>query len=254
MTTASGERIERLPAWIRRVTQDLAKSPVYDAIYWQPPQPYVWKNKAPPKPSDLRIYEAHGMDGVVIFQSRVACSERDVCTFMISTVGISGPEGRVHTYAEFTKNMLPRIKDLGYNCIQLMAVMEHAYYARLVCAWCGSWCPYRCAYSLNTVHFCNIKTLQHHHDTHRLSFGYQVTSFFAASSRYGTPEDLKELVDTAHGMGLTMLLDLVHSHACNNVLDGLNQFDGSPHQYFHEGPKGRHDLWDRYAHIGLARR
>ena len=72
-----------------------------------------------------------------------------------------------------------------------------------------------------------------------LAFGYQVTSFFAASSRYGTPEELKELIDTAHGMGLTVLLDIVHSHACKNVLDGLNRFDGSDHLYFHSGGKGQ---------------
>lgn len=79
---------------------------------------------------------------------------------------------------------------------------------------------------------------------HPLAFGYQVTNFFAPSSRYGTPDDLKELVDTAHGLGLTVLLDVVHSHACKNVLDGLNEFDGTDHLYFHEGGKGRHDLWD----------
>lgn len=76
------------------------------------------------------------------------------------------------------------------------------------------------------------------------SFGYQVTSFFAISSRYGTPEELSRLIDTAHGMGITVLLDVVHSHASNNSLDGLNMFDGSEHQYFHAGPKGRHELWD----------
>jgi len=100
---------------------------------------------------------------------------------------------------------LPRIKGLGYNTIQLMAIMEHAYYA---------------------------------------SFGYQINSFFAASSRYGLPDDLKELVDTAHGMGITVLLDVVHSHASKNVLDGLNMFDNSDHLYFHGGAKGRHELWD----------
>jgi len=84
------------------------------------------------------------------------------------------------------------------------------------------------------------------------AFGYQVTSFFAASSRYGSPEDLKELIDTAHSMGLTVLLDIVHSHACKNVLDGLNLFDGSDHLYFHEGSKGRHELWDRSEpHMGV---
>lgn len=76
------------------------------------------------------------------------------------------------------------------------------------------------------------------------SFGYQITSFFASSSRYGTPEDLMELIDTAHGMGLTILLDVVHSHASINALDGLNHFDGTDHQYFHAGPKGKHELWD----------
>lgn len=132
-------------------------------------------------------------------------------------MGISTTEYRVGTYPEFTANVLPRIKKLGYNVIQLMAIMEHAYYA---------------------------------------SFGYQVTSFFAASSRYGiskveplltvgTPEELMELIDTAHGMGITVLLDVVHSHACKNVLDGLNMFDGSDHCYFHEGARGRHELWDR---------
>ncbi|KAI1471636.1 carbohydrate-binding module family 48 [Daldinia caldariorum] len=181
MTTPSHERIDRLPAWIKYVTQDLSVSPAYDARFWNPPESekYVFKNPRPKRPLSARVYEAH--------------------------VGISSPEQRVTTFKEFTKNMLPRIKSLGYNVIQLMAIMEHAYYA---------------------------------------SFGYQVNNFFAASSRYGTPEDLKELLDTAHGLGLVVLLDVVHSHASKNVLDGLNEFDGSDHLYFHEGGKGRHELWD----------
>ncbi|KAI9831241.1 MAG: 1,4-alpha-glucan-branching enzyme [Sarea resinae] len=181
MVLPSGERIERLPAWITRVTQDLTVSPAYDAVFWNPPQNerYVFKNKRPAKPASARIYEAH--------------------------VGISSPDLKVATYKEFTKNILPRIKHLGYNTIQLMAIMEHAYYA---------------------------------------SFGYQINSFFAASSRYGSPEDLKELIDTAHGMGITVLLDVVHSHASKNVLDGLNEFDGTDHLYFHGGKKGSHELWD----------
>ncbi|KAF1997223.1 glycoside hydrolase family 13 protein [Amniculicola lignicola CBS 123094] len=189
-----GQRQERVPAWITRVTQKLSESPVYDARFWNPPKEerYVFKNQRPPKPKSVRIYEAH--------------------------VGISSPEPRVATYKEFTQNLLPRIKHLGYNVIQLMAIMEHAYYA---------------------------------------SFGYQINSFFAASSRYGSPEDLKELIDTAHGMGITVLLDVVHSHASKNVLDGLNMFDNSDHCYFHEGPKGRHELWDsrlfNYGHHEVLR-
>lgn len=190
----NGERIDRLPAWIKYVTQDLSVSPAYDARFWNPPaaERYQFKHPRPKKPTSARVYEAH--------------------------VGISTPEQRVATYKEFTQNMLPRIKDLGYNVIQMMAVMEHAYYA---------------------------------------SFGYQINNFFAASSRYGPPEDLKELIDTAHGMGLTVLLDVVHSHASKNVLDGLNEFDGTDHQYFHGGSKGRHDQWDsrlfNYGHHEVMR-
>ncbi|GAA5923729.1 1,4-alpha-glucan branching enzyme [Sporobolomyces koalae] len=179
MTIPGGERIERLPAWSKRVVQDMKVSPLYDAVFWNPPTTYQFKNKRPAPPRATKIYEAH--------------------------VGISSPEPKIGSYDEFTRDVLPRIKALGYNTIQLMAIMEHAYYA---------------------------------------SFGYQVTSFFAISSRYGTPEQLMHLIDTAHGMGITVLLDVVHSHASNNSLDGLNMFDGSEHQYFHAGPKGRHELWD----------
>jgi len=188
----SGQRIYRIPAWIRRVEQQLHVSPVYDGIYWDPPNAYSWKNKKPERPETLRIYEAH--------------------------VGISSPEPRCATYDEFRENVIPRIVNLGYNTIQLMAIMEHPYYA---------------------------------------SFGYQVSSFFAASSRYGTPEALKRLIDEAHGHGLTVLLDLVHSHSANNTDDGLNFFDGSDHLYFHGLPKGRHELWDsrlfNYANYEVLR-
>ncbi|CAL8363470.1 unnamed protein product [Merluccius merluccius] len=133
----------------------------------------------PAKPRSLRIYECH--------------------------VGIASPEGKVASYSHFTANVLPHIKELGYNCIQLMAVMEHAYYA---------------------------------------SFGYQVTSFYAASSRYGPPDDLKRLVDQAHSLGIVVLLDLVHSHASKNTADGLNGFDGSDSCFFHPPPRGDHRQWD----------
>ncbi|RKO89557.1 glycoside hydrolase superfamily [Blyttiomyces helicus] len=188
----SGARFERIPAMVVRATQDLSKSAAYEGVFWNPKEKYVFKNKPPPRPEALRIYESH--------------------------VGISSPEPRVAQYKEFTANVLPRIVSLGYNTIQLMAVMEHPYYA---------------------------------------SFGYQVTNVFAPSSRCGTPEDLMELIDTAHGLGLTVLLDVVHSHASKNVLDGLNEFDGTDHCYFHEGPRGRHELWDsrlfNYGHHEVLR-
>ena len=120
-------------------------------------------------------------------------------------VGMASEEGKVASYAEFRDNILPRIKTAGYNVVQLMAIMEHPYYG---------------------------------------SFGYHVSSFFAASSRFGTPDDLKSLIDTAHGMGLRVIMDIVHSHAVKNERDGIGCFDGTPWQYFHSGAKGWHSAWD----------
>ena len=122
-----------------------------------------------------------------------------------SHVGLAGEEPRVHSYREFAAGVLPRIAQAGYNTVQLMAIQEHPYYG---------------------------------------SFGYHVSSFFAPCSRFGTPEDLKFLIDTAHGLGLAVLLDLVHSHAVKNMAEGLNDFDGSGNQYFHQGERGEHALWD----------
>jgi 1,4-alpha-glucan branching enzyme len=120
-------------------------------------------------------------------------------------VGMAGEEPRVHTYREFADHILPRIASAGYNTVQLMAVQEHPYYG---------------------------------------SFGYHVSSFFAPCSRFGTPEDLKYLIDSAHGLGLAVLLDVIHSHAIKNTAEGLNDFDGSGNQYFHAGPRGDHPAWD----------
>ena len=122
-----------------------------------------------------------------------------------SHVGMAGEEPRVHTYREFADTVLPRIAKAGYNTVQLMAVQEHPYYG---------------------------------------SFGYHVSSFFAACSNFGTPEDLKYLIDTAHGLGIAVLLDIVHSHAVKNLAEGLNDFDGSGNQYFHKGERGEHPSWD----------
>ena len=119
--------------------------------------------------------------------------------------GMALEEARVGTWAEFRDEMLPRIKAAGYNTIQLMAVMEHPYYG---------------------------------------SFGYHVGSFFAPSSRFGTAEDLKSLVDAAHGMGLRVIMDLVHSHAVKNELEGISKYDGTVYQFFHDGPRGEHNAWD----------
>ena len=120
-------------------------------------------------------------------------------------VGMAQEKGGVGTYAEFRENILPRVVRAGYNTLQLMAVMEHPYYG---------------------------------------SFGYHVGSFFAASSRFGTPEELKALVDDAHAAGLAVIMDLVHSHATRNERDGLSRFDGTGYQYFHDGPRGWHPAWD----------
>ena len=119
-------------------------------------------------------------------------------------VGMAQEEGKVGTYREFADNTLPHVKQAGYNTIQLMAIMEHPYYG---------------------------------------SFGYQVSNFFAASSWFGKPEDLKYLVNKAHEMGIRVLLDVVHSHAVKNTAEGINMFDGTTWQFFHDGDKGEHPAW-----------
>jgi 1,4-alpha-glucan branching enzyme len=120
-------------------------------------------------------------------------------------IGMASEEERVSTYTHFREKVLPYIADMGYNTIQLMAIQEHPYYG---------------------------------------SFGYQVSNFFAPSSRFGTPEELKELIDAAHGLNIRVVLDIIHSHAVRNEADGLSRFDGTFDLYFHSGEKGMHPVWN----------
>ncbi|MGV8827316.1 MAG: alpha-amylase family glycosyl hydrolase [Breznakibacter sp.] len=120
-------------------------------------------------------------------------------------VGMSSEEERVATFDHFREKVLPHIHSLGYNTIQLMAIQEHPYYG---------------------------------------SFGYHVSNFFAVSSRFGTPDDLKRLVDEAHQLGIAVIMDIVHSHAVKNETEGLSRFDGSYDLYFHGGARGEHPAWD----------
>ena len=169
---------DRLPAYAHRVIQD-PSTLIFNAQVWEPPEGYRWINEAPPPIDPILVYETH--------------------------VGMAQEKEGVGTYREFADHLIPRIRDAGYNTIQLMAVQEHPYYG---------------------------------------SFGYQVSNFFAASSRFGSPEDLKYLVDSAHGAGLRVVMDLVHSHGVSNEVEGLSRFDGTLYQYFHDGPRGLHPAWD----------
>lgn len=172
---------ERIPVYIKKVVQN-EENKDFAAQFW-PMEKH--KSSGPKRFSGVKaqrplfIYESH--------------------------IGMAQEKEDVGTYKEFKDNVLPRIKSLGYNVIQLMAVAEHPYYG---------------------------------------SFGYHVSNFFAASSRFGTPEDLKELIDTAHEMGMMVIMDLVHSHTVKNTREGLNLFDGSENQYLVEGHKGHHPQWD----------
>jgi len=173
--------LDRIPAYARQVYQD-PETYDFKAQVWQPSTTYQWTDQRfdlTPIYEMPLIYEAH--------------------------TGMAQEKEGIGTYREFADNILPRIKALGYNCLQLMAVQEHPYYG---------------------------------------SFGYHVSNFFAPSSRFGTPEDLKYLVNTAHEMGIAVVMDIVHSHAVKNVAEGLNQFDGSEDQYFHPGGRGYHTSWD----------
>ena len=170
------QELDRIPLYATRVVQDPVTYGWSAVIHDR--NAFEWTDQAFKPQKDLFIYECH--------------------------IGMAQEEGKVGSYNEFREKVLPRIRDLGYNTIQIMAIMEHPYYA---------------------------------------SFGYQVTNFFAASSRFGMPEDLKALVNAAHEMGIAVLLDVVHSHASKNTREGINEFDGTPYQFFHEGPRGDHGAW-----------
>lgn len=175
----AGGKGERIPSYANRIVQD-EKTKIFSAQVWSPPEPYKWKIEYfKPFETVPVIYEAH--------------------------IGMATSEEKIGTYNEFTENIIPRIKEAGYNTIQLMAIQEHPFYG---------------------------------------SFGYHVSSFFAASSRFGTPEDLKRLVDTAHLSGLRVIMDLVHSHSVKNINEGLGMFDGTPGQYFHTNERRNHIAWD----------
>ena len=120
-------------------------------------------------------------------------------------VGMGQDAEKVGTYTEFKDNVLPRIIKDGYNCIQIMAIQEHPYYG---------------------------------------SFGYHVSSFFAPSSRFGTPEELKALIDEAHKQGVAVIMDIVHSHAVKNEVEGLGNLAGDPNQFFYPGERHEHPAWD----------
>ncbi|GGG56456.1 alpha amylase C-terminal domain-containing protein [Hymenobacter glacieicola] len=172
---------DRLPATLRRAVQH-PETKDFAAQVWKPETPFPWTDQKFRVPNFVReplIYEAH--------------------------VGMALEADRVGSYLEFAEQILPRIQAAGYNCLQLMAVMEHPYYG---------------------------------------SFGYHVANFFAVSSRFGTPEELKHLINEAHNRGIAVLLDVVHSHAVKNEAEGLADFDGSGGQYFHEGARGNHPGWD----------
>ncbi len=168
---------QHLPLYARRVTQDWEHQSWCCEVLDES-EAYEWTDEGFHSEEPPLIYEAH--------------------------VGMASEDYRIATYREFADNILPHIQDLGYNTIQLMAIMEHPFYG---------------------------------------SFGYQVSGFYAASSRFGYPDELKYLVNKAHSMGIRVLLDVVHSHAVANTLEGINLFDGTVWQFFHDGDKGNHPAW-----------
>ncbi len=171
-----GQMLERIPLYAKRVVQDPVNYSWTAEVYES--GDFVWSDEDFKAPKTPYIYECH--------------------------IGMAQEKEGIGSYQEFKEFNLPRIKALGYNTIQIMAVMEHVYYG---------------------------------------SFGYQVSNFFAASSKYGTPHELKDLINTAHEMGIQVLLDVVHSHAVRNTAEGLNEFDGTVYQFFHAGGRGDHSAW-----------
>jgi 1,4-alpha-glucan branching enzyme len=179
------------------------------SIYWEGGQGYRIPAyvKRVIQDESTKLFNAQIWTGADNFRwknDRIDASSRPPLIYE-AHVGMATMEERIGTYNEFRENILPRIKKAGYNTVQLMAVQEHPYYG---------------------------------------SFGYHVSNFYAASSRFGTPEELKKLIDEAHGMDIAVIMDIVHSHSVKNELEGLGNFDGTPFQYFHAGSRREHVAWD----------
>ncbi len=157
--------------------------------------------------SRTKIFSAQVWDPPVTYKWQVEDFKipRSAPVIYEAHIGMATAEEKTGSYREFTENVLPSIISGGYNTIQLMAIQEHPFYG---------------------------------------SFGYHVSSFFAASSRFGTPEELKELIDKAHKAGIRVIMDLIHSHSVKNINEGLGLFDGSPGQYFHTNERRIHRAWD----------
>ncbi|KAL7414871.1 glycoside hydrolase superfamily [Mrakia frigida] len=174
----NGETVDRFPAYLLRATQqqDPPESNFRARMEKLPPR---YKGVRLPIPRTPRIYEAH--------------------------IGAAtSQDNAVGTFAEFERDILPRVKAGGYNTLQLMGIMEHPYYA---------------------------------------SYGYQVSSYYAVSSRFGSIESLVSLIEEAHQSGIRVILDVVHSHSCSNLEESLNEFNGTEGMYFREGKEGRHSVW-----------
>ncbi len=175
----NGQMLRRIPSYATRVVQDTGNNSwcaeLDDTLF----DDFAWTDEGFAIDGAPFIYECH--------------------------VGMAQEDYRVGTYTEFADNILPRVRDLGYNAIQIMAIMEHPYYG---------------------------------------SFGYQVSNLSDVYKRQGQSRELKALIDRAHGMGIAVFLDVVHSHAVKNTNEGLGAFDGTEYQYFHRGSRGNHSAWD----------
>jgi len=172
---------DRIPAWMQKVIQDPITNDFCGQL-WFPENKFNW--------TDIQFIKTVNNHAPIIYECHI---------------GMAQESEDVGSYRDFADKILPRIKENGYNTIQLMAIMEHPYYG---------------------------------------SFGYHVSNFFSPTSRFGTPEDLKYLVNQSHEMGIAVIMDIVHSHSVKNIAEGLNEFDGTDHQYFHSAERGYHTGWD----------
>lgn len=167
--------------------------------------PYAYATEGPPATASVLVESRHtwGDEGWMARRHALNTPEAPISIYEVHAGSFLRPGGRTPTWTELREPLIHHVVEHGFTHVELLPVMEHPFF--------GSW-------------------------------GYQVTSYFAPSARYGHPDDLRALIDALHQAGVGVILDFVPAHFPSDDW-ALARFDGEP-LYEHADPRrGFHPDW-----------